>query len=66
MMDNIKLLRCRSIVALISILGVIAIAFNKPEYSSEALAILSLVLGNYFGGLPKQLDTASKVNQPDL
>ena len=53
MMNNPNLLKCRSVVALISILGVIAIAFNKPEYSSEALAILSLVLGNYFGGLPK-------------
>ncbi len=46
-----RLFRMRSIIALVSVAGVIGLAIRQPEYTSEALSILSLAIGGFFGSL---------------
>ncbi len=57
-----RLFRMRSIIALVSVAGVIGLAIRQPGYTSEALSILSLAIGGFFGSLSQ--DRSSKDDRP--
>ena len=51
MMNILKALEMRSVIALVSVVGAIGLAVVEPEYGTASISILSTAVGGYFGQL---------------
>ena len=51
MMNILKALEMRSVIALVSVVGAIGLAVVEPKYGTASISILRTAVGGYFGQL---------------